>query len=179
MAKDVGSGKPRHEKLSLQPGQVVCVDDAYGEFDDDVRADVVKAGCVVGAIDDAACVFVAVDGTGDLVRVDAARAAMDDDCAIWVVWPKGVKTINENLIREHALRGDLVDVKVMSWSSTRSGLRLVVRKELRKTTKKKTSATTKKTAQKKKATKKKATKKKAQKKKATKKTAQKKKATKK
>ena len=130
---DTGSGKPRHEKLSLKPAQRVCV---FSVFGDDVVDDIGRAGCVVSSIDDADAVFVAVDGVADLDRIGAARAHMRDDAAIWVVWPKGVATIKEDHVRAYARSGDLVDVKVMSWSTTHSALRLVVRKELRAPTKK-------------------------------------------
>ncbi len=132
MDKDLGSGKPRHEKLGLKAGELVCVDGAFGE---DVFSDVATAGGIAVANDrvgDAAVVLLSVEKVSALGKVNAIRGAMRDDCAIWVVWPKGHALINENIVREHALRGDLVDVKVMSWSATHSGLRLVVRKELRR-----------------------------------------------
>jgi hypothetical protein len=95
-------------------------------------------------VNEADCVFVGVDGIADLNRIDAARSLMRDDAAIWVVWPKGQKHIKEDHIRAHALAGDLVDVKVMSWSPTHSGLRLVVRKALRAPAKKTAKTKTKK-----------------------------------
>jgi hypothetical protein len=53
----------------------------------------------------------------------------------WVSWPKrssGVQTdITEDTIREDALPLGLVDVKVAAVDETWSGLKLVVRKELR------------------------------------------------
>ena len=55
--------------------------------------------------------------------------------AAWVSWPKkssGVATdITEDTIREDALPLGLVDVKVAAVDETWSGLKLVVRKELR------------------------------------------------
>ena len=55
---------------------------------------------------------------------------------IWVSWPKktsGVKTdVTEGVIREVALPLGLVDVKVCAVDVTWSGLKLVIRKELRK-----------------------------------------------
>lgn len=58
------------------------------------------------------------------------------DGMIWASWPKkssGVATdITEDKIREVALPMRLVDVKVCAVDKTWSGLKLVVRKELRK-----------------------------------------------
>ena len=57
------------------------------------------------------------------------------DGMIWVSWPKkasGVpSTITEDLIRTAALPLGLVDVKVCAVDETWSGLKLVIRKELR------------------------------------------------
>jgi hypothetical protein len=57
------------------------------------------------------------------------------DGMIWVSWPKkasGVpSTITEDSIREIALPLGLVDVKVCAVDDTWSGLKLVIRKELR------------------------------------------------
>jgi hypothetical protein len=64
-----------------------------------------------------------------------ARATLGADVAIWVSWPKKsskVPTdITEDTIREVALPMGLVDVKVCAVDETWSGLKLVVRKELR------------------------------------------------
>jgi hypothetical protein len=51
--------------------------------------------------------------------------------ALWIAWPKkssGVRTdLTEDVIREHALAGGLVDVKVCAVDETWSGLKLVRR----------------------------------------------------
>jgi len=44
-----------------------------------------------------------------------------------VVWPKGSPAVNENDVRDAALGAGLVDVKVVSFSPTRSALKLVFR----------------------------------------------------
>jgi hypothetical protein len=63
------------------------------------------------------------------------RRAIDPDRAVWICWPKkssGVPTtVNEDVVRELALPIGLVDVKVCAVDATWSGLRLVVRRELR------------------------------------------------
>jgi DUF3052 family protein len=54
---------------------------------------------------------------------------------LWVCWPKrasGVPTdVTEDVVREVALPRGLVDTKVAALDATWSGLRLVIRKELR------------------------------------------------
>ena len=66
-----------------------------------------------------------------------AREKMRDDASLWVSWPKtasGVSTdLTEDVVRELALPLGLVDVKVCAVDATWSGLKLVVRREQRKT----------------------------------------------
>ena len=63
------------------------------------------------------------------------RSTLRPDAAIWVSWPKKsskVPTdITEDVIREVALPMGLVDIKVCAVDETWSGLKLVVRRELR------------------------------------------------
>lgn len=63
------------------------------------------------------------------------RRKIKPDAAIWVSWPKRasrVETdITEDTIREIALPLDFVDIKVCAVSEIWSGLKLVIRKELR------------------------------------------------
>jgi hypothetical protein len=68
-------------------------------------------------------------------RLRLLLAKLDRDGVIWVSWPKqssGVPTdITEDTIREVALPTGLVDIKVCAVDATWSGLKLMIRKELR------------------------------------------------
>lgn len=68
----------------------------------------------------------------DLVRL---RAALREDAMLWVSWPKKsarvATDITEDTIRALALPLGFVDTKVCAVSEVWSGLKLVVRKELR------------------------------------------------
>jgi len=63
------------------------------------------------------------------------RKSLGPDAAIWVSWPKKAAKvptdITEDVIREVALPMGLVDIKVCAVDETWSGLKLVLRKELR------------------------------------------------
>lgn len=63
------------------------------------------------------------------------RKALHPDAAVWVSWPKKSAkvptTVTEDTIRELALPLGWVDVKVCAVTEVWSGLKLVVRKELR------------------------------------------------
>jgi hypothetical protein len=74
------------------------------------------ADVVVWAIDDAA----------ELARIPSLVDWIHPDGALWAVWPKGRKALNENHVREAALDAGLVDVKVARFSATHSALKLVV-----------------------------------------------------
>ena len=73
----------------------------------------------------------ALDEAADLGRLPALIGRIHPSGALWAVWPKGRKELNENHIREAALDAGLVDVKVARFSATYSALKLVVPKAKR------------------------------------------------
>jgi hypothetical protein len=68
-------------------------------------------------------------------RIAALQAALAPSGGLWIAWPKkasGVATdITEDALREVGLPRGLVDNKVCAIDETWSGLRFVLRKELR------------------------------------------------
>ncbi|MCC7131810.1 MAG: DUF3052 family protein [Gemmatimonadales bacterium] len=68
-------------------------------------------------------------------RLATLRTTLAPDGQVWVSWPKkasGVATdITEDTIRQVALPLGFVDIKVCAVDATWSGLKLVIRKELR------------------------------------------------
>ena len=69
-------------------------------------------------------------------QLSRLRTKLPDACTIWVSWPKksaGVPTdITEDVIRAVALPLGFVDIKVCAIDETWSGLKLMVRREQRK-----------------------------------------------
>jgi len=67
--------------------------------------------------------------------LDSLRQTIDSAGVVWVSWPKkssGVATdLTEDVIREVALPLGFVDIKVCAVDDTWSGLKLMIRKELR------------------------------------------------
>jgi hypothetical protein len=63
------------------------------------------------------------------------RHLIRPDCAVWISWPKKTSNIpgdiTEQTIRDLALPLGFVDIKVCAVNDVWSGLKLVVRKELR------------------------------------------------
>ena len=71
--------------------------------------------------------------SGNLARL---QDALKPDGTIWVSWPKKAAKVatdvTENVVRDEALKLDLVDVKVAAIDDVWSGLKLVIRKERRR-----------------------------------------------
>lgn len=68
-------------------------------------------------------------------RLAGIQAAIKRDGMVWVSWPKKASKVptdvTEGVIRTEALKLDLVDVKVAAVNDIWSGLKLVIRKDLR------------------------------------------------
>jgi hypothetical protein len=130
------SGTPLAQKLGVKQGSRLVALSAPRDY----RAllaplpDGVVVGARVGAGTDIVHVF--VDRTADLrTRLSALRRQIRPDAAVWVSWPKRASKVptdvSEDVIREVALPLGFVDIKVCAVSDVWSGLKLVVRKELR------------------------------------------------
>ena len=143
MTENGYSGTPLVRKLGIKSGHVLALlappegfDDTLGPLPADVavhRAADGKPPQDAGPLD----VVVAFTTTraGLAGTVEAVRPLMAPACGLWIVWPKrasGVPTeLTDNVIREVALPTGLVDNKVCAIDATWSGLRLVIRRELR------------------------------------------------
>ncbi|MGX7875741.1 DUF3052 family protein [Mesorhizobium sp. ORM6] len=68
-------------------------------------------------------------------RLGDVEAAIKRDGMVWVSWPKKASKVptdvTEAVVRAEALKRDLVDVKVAAVNEIWSGLKLVIRKDLR------------------------------------------------
>ena len=121
-----GPKRPRLDKLGVKPGARVALvghQDAAFRRELLARTRDVSAGRLRRGSD---LIFFAVKGPAALARLATLQRAIQRDGAIWVLWPKGRKEIKEDLIRDAALRHGLVDVKVVAYSETLSGLKLVI-----------------------------------------------------
>jgi hypothetical protein len=130
------SGTPLAKKLGFKDGQRVWL----GDMPDSVRAEIDGYGTVVTLIDspeppvEAAHLFVTHCATLDC-KLRMLLPLLDRDGMIWVSWPKQAAKVDtditEDVIRAVALPLGLVDVKVCAIDAIWSGLKLVIRKELR------------------------------------------------
>jgi hypothetical protein len=131
------SGTPLARKLGIAAGGRVVALDAPGEYLDWLAPlpEGVAFAAKPSASTDLAHLF--VDRRSALAtRLAALRKVLRDDATLWVSWPKKASKvptdITEDTIRELALPLGFVDVKVCAVSAVWSGLKLVVRKELRR-----------------------------------------------
>jgi hypothetical protein len=128
------SGTPLARKLGIRPGDSLALLGAPDGF----AIDHLPPGVDVRLRARPACDVIVSFHTrrSDLTRRFAALVrALVVDGGLWVAWPKrasGVHTdITEDVVREVALPTGMVDNKVCAIDQTWSGLRLVLRKELR------------------------------------------------
>jgi hypothetical protein len=130
------SGTPLAKKLGIkEQTSVVAVDapSGYRKLLEPLPAAVRFSSKIDKTVD-----VVHVFGTSKakLARALASyRKALQPDAVVWVSWPKKsakVDTdITEDVVRELALPLGFVDIKVCAVDDVWSGLKLVVRKELR------------------------------------------------
>ena len=116
------------DKLGVKDGTtIVVLDVADGDF----RAELAERKVKVKTSGPAEVVVWGLDDLADLARLPALIDWIHPRGALWAVWPKGRKELNENHVREAALEAGLVDVKVARFSATHSALKLVVPKAKR------------------------------------------------
>lgn len=131
------SGTPLAKKLGYKPGTRACAVNApagYRDMLDGLPDDVEFVRRLAGKLD---LVHVFVTERADMEQqLRRGLTNIAPDGMIWVSWPKKAAKvptdITEDVIREVALPMGLVDVKVCAVDSVWSGLKLVIRKELRK-----------------------------------------------
>ena len=131
------SGTPLPKKLGIKPGMSVVMLNAPTNLD-----------ALLGELPDRVAIGRRLRGHHDLVlifvtrqvdfaaHISALTTAIAPDGMIWVAWPKRASKIEtdmtEDVIREIVLPSTgLVDVKVCAVNHVWSGLKLVIRRELR------------------------------------------------
>jgi hypothetical protein len=130
------SGTPLAKKLGIGTGHRVWLSQAPGNY-----------LTLVAPLPDGVTFVSKPSNTTDVAHVFTSRrrelektlrtlrGALKADAAIWVSWPKKASKlptdITEDVIRDVALPMGFVDIKVCAVDEMWSGLKLVVRKELR------------------------------------------------
>ena len=130
------SGTPLARKLGIVAGGRVVVVHAPDGYRDWLAPlpEGVRFEAEVSTATDVVHVF--VERRAELeIQLDSLRTRIAPAAAVWISWPKKAAKvptdITEDTIRELALPIGFVDVKVCAVSEVWSGLKLVIRKELR------------------------------------------------
>ena len=131
------SGTPLPQKLGIKPGLMVVTINApanyrrlLGQIPDSVTfSERLKSG--------SRFVHLFTSRRSEMQKkMSILRDKISDNGAIWVSWPKkssGISTdVTEDVIREIALPLGFVDIKVCAVDETWSGLKLMIRRENRK-----------------------------------------------
>jgi hypothetical protein len=115
------------DKLGVKPENVVVV---LGINDDDflrqLRERVKSVHTKLSSSRDV--IFFGAEKASDLDSLKKCKAAINKDGAVWIVNPKGVKTITEAQVLAAGKKAGLVDIKVVKFSETHTAHKFVIPK---------------------------------------------------
>ena len=114
------------DKLGVKPSARVAV---LGIEDDDFEAELATRTADVARIrprKGSDIIFFGVERKAALERLGTLKNSIKPNGAVWVLWPKGRRELTGNDVRAAALAHELVDVKVVAFSASHSGLKLVI-----------------------------------------------------
>ncbi len=117
------------DKLGVRHGMRLALDGV----DDDALLRDLHARDVALVENDADIALLGVEDRDGLGGIAAAwkRVRPGAGGALWIVYPKGVRVVTEQDVRDAGLAAGLVDVKVVRFSDTHTALRFVVRRAQR------------------------------------------------
>ena len=104
----------RTDKLGIKPGVTV---ELIGKFDDAFKSELKQAGASLAKHAD--ITIYAAESAADLARIPKPKQAL------WIVFPKGVKTIREVEVISAGRNAGLKDIKVARFSDTHTALKFV------------------------------------------------------
>ena len=130
------SGTPLAKKLGFKPAMRALYVNAPDGFDDLLGELPGGVRVLARAAPDLDLAVLFVTERRELERrLPGLHAKLASNGMVWVAWPKRASRVptdmTEDVVREVALPRGLVDVKVCAIDATWSGLKLVIRRELR------------------------------------------------
>jgi hypothetical protein len=134
------SATPLPQKLGIKPGMIVVAIDAPDNYRNLLGPIPSGVNFATRAVGNTRFVHLFVTRRMELAKqLSILRKKIPDDAALWISWPKkssGVPTdVTEDVIRAVALPLGFVDIKVCAVDETWSGLKLMIRRENRKSKK--------------------------------------------
>ncbi len=118
--------KSRVEKIGLKPGAKVSL---FGGFDAKFLLELKSLGAAMTrdqVAADAEAVFFAADSREELSSVLKTAKSLKGAAALWIVYPKGQKSITENDVIAAGRKAGLKDVKVVGFSAVHTALKFVI-----------------------------------------------------
>ncbi len=118
--------KTRIEKIGVKRGAMVSL---FGSFEADFLSELKSLDAAVTkdkVADGADAVFFSADSVKELSSVAKIAKSMKGATALWIVYPKGQKSITENDVIAAGRKTGLKDVKVVGFSATHTALKLVI-----------------------------------------------------
>ncbi len=122
-AEKIRNPKSLLDKLGVKPGLSMV---ALGIKDEAFLAQITEAGKRLKQNVD--FVFLGAETPEALERLDEIRGKLAPTGAVWIVYPKGVKTITQEDVMRATKAAGLVDVKVTAFSATHTALKAVIPK---------------------------------------------------
>ena len=124
-AKKILRPPSRLEKLGIKPGlKVALVGDFEAPFIEEVREH-------LSDVKSSDLTFLAIDSLADLRKLAKVIQQLPLSAALWIVYPKGKKEVRESDVIGHGRATGLIDIKVVSFSATCTGLKFVRPKSAR------------------------------------------------
>jgi len=135
----IANPKSLLDKLGVKPGDSVSL---LGSFEPSFLADLkLRKAVLVRGKSPASWLFLRADSPSDLSKIKSAAASLSGAAALWIVYPKGQKSvakspvakspITESAVRSAGLQAGLTDIKVASFSPTHTALKFVIPKSRR------------------------------------------------
>lgn len=118
--------KTRIEKIGLKPGAKVSL---LGSFDADFLAELMTLADSVTkekVAADSDTIFFGANSLKELSSVAKIAKTVKGATALWIIYPKGQKTITENDVIAAGRKTGLKDVKVVGFSATHTALKFVL-----------------------------------------------------
>ena len=111
-----------YDELGVKAGLRVML---VGQFEQAFEAELVARGAI-SAKTDLNILFVAVESKVELTRLASLAGRLKPTGSIWVVYPKGVKTVTEREVMNAGKDAGLVDTKIASFSKTLTALKMMI-----------------------------------------------------
>jgi hypothetical protein len=119
------------QKLGIKPGEPVAI---FGEMDGEFLKKLKAQKSAVASgnfVDGAAWIFFGAETREGLGEIRKIAGKMKGCAALWVVYPKGQKSITETDVIGAGRKAGLKDVKVVGFSVTHTALKFVIPLERR------------------------------------------------